>query len=277
MALLPSRVLLCSGAAHRVTRVSSEGFIDDLTPVVYVASTETRDGVRAAVQDALRSHRSTNVVPREDEDFARDFEAAFTSDEIAKLLRRVASLIAAFVESELDYTTRHRDGLARVDGSQRSADDYPRLGAAFRRRLKAPADRAAIGRAIEDIISTGYIGGAAANAGFKQPLELRWRPLGTMWQLWIPMIYCCRHDTWPRVPAGMIEGCSDNARGRFYEVARKLKLGRRILRDETELLQYLATFYTEAGAALFLVTSAETDALATGLPRRVGAPEPNPT
>ena len=230
----------------------SLGFPPSWCPAAYSSSLVTVEDTTEAVNEAIDS--ATTCIGEGDPNL-RPLVLQLRASDVETLMR-VSSLICRFVEGELDYTSSHKEGLGRIAGSALSSETHPRLGAEVRRSLDDPEARALLGRAVERLLVTSYLGSDASGRMLFGHSEHRLRPLDVGWPLWIACIPGSPPKSWPDEVQAIVGVCSDTARGMFIEIARELGLGRRAMRkDNTELLGYMSTLYTQAGAALAAVVS----------------------
>lgn len=243
---------------------AATGIPHDLTPVYYHGSTLVFEGAAAVADDAVRSVQAAAVdeISEAHARTMRDLKAVLVDDATTSLLTRHSGLIYRFVESELDATSPHDDGLGRQDGTPRSAAVVPRLGAAFRDQLRATGAHDAIGRAVEDLLSTAFLGAVAAtsSAAVDTPLQPRPRSLDVTWRVWHRITASYAFTEWPPLMQGFVAASGEGARDRFLERAAEHKLERRLFaKGQRHMLESLAMFYAEAGVSLYLAASSHTD------------------
>lgn len=240
------------------------GVPHELTPVYYHGSTLLFEGSAAVAQDALRSAQAATVaeISEHQARTMQAMEAVLVDEATTSLLTRHSGLICRFVESELDATSPHDDGLGRQDGTPRSAEVVPRLGAAFRDQLQSTEAHDAVGRAVEDLLSTAFLGAVAAtsSAAVDKPLQPRPRPLDVTWRIWHRITASYAFTEWPNLMQGFVAAGSEGAHERFLACAAEQKLERRLFaKGQRQMLESLAMFYTEAGVSLYLAASSHTD------------------
>ncbi len=243
---------------------AATGVPHELTPAYYHGSTLLFAGAAAVAADAVRSVQAATVaeISEAHARTTQDLEAVLIHEETTSLLTRHSGLICRFVESELDTTSPHDDGLGRQDGTSRSAEVVPRLGAEFRDQLRSTEAHDAIGCAVEDLVSTAFLGAVAATsaAAVDRPLQPRPRPLDVTWRVWHRITASYAFTEWPNLMQGFVAACGEGARERFLEQAAVHKLERRLFGNgRRQRLESLAMFYAEAGVSLYLAASSHTD------------------
>ncbi len=181
-------------------------------------------------------------------------EAAARSDLASQYLHHV-QLVEAFVGSELDTESPGERGLGRM-----TVGTWPRLGGAYRKQLVGQTPNA-LATLIEEMVIAGFLVGAALDPlRSGGPYELRQRPPGEAFELWVPAL-ASGYDPSSETVQTLSGIVGEAPLGRFIETARNCNLigSWRKAHHESQLAT-IGLLYISAGIALFSTSTSRFDA-----------------